>query len=273
MTEAECYFTINRAYWDERVPTHVRSAFYDVDGFKAGRITIDPWSLEAVGKVEGKSLLHLQCHFGMDTLSWARLGADATGVDFSPPAIVKARELSDEIGVPARFIEANIYDLPNELDGEFDVVFTSWGTIVWLPDIRGWAQVIGRFLKPGGRFVFVDAHPSMFMLDYRVEDQLVFGFDYFSDIDDPDIDDFAASYADPSSSHANTASAQWNHSLGSILTALAEAGLKIELVREEPVCAWQYHPLMTQGDDGYWRLPESYPKLPLLLAIRAIKAS
>lgn len=270
MNEHREYIETNRAYWDERVDTHMRSDFYDLASFKAGASSLDSVELEGVGDVEGKTLLHLQCHFGMDTLSWARRGAIATGADFSPEAIRSARALSEELGVPATFVEANLYDLPKLLEGQYDVVFTSHGTIVWLPDIRGWAQVVSHFLKPGGRFVFVDAHPAMFILDYEAEDELRVKYDYFQG-PDPVIDEWAGTYADPASVHQNTRQAEWNHTLGDVITALVEAGLRIEWVREYPFVAWQYLPQMRQGDDGWWRLPDEYPKLPFLVSIRATK--
>lgn len=269
MANRDDYFALNRAYWDERVATHVGSKFYDLESFKRGQSTIDEQTRAFVGPVAGKTLLHLQCHFGMDTLSWARLGAVATGVDFSEAAIKQARSLSDELAIPARFIEANVYELSDQLDEQFDLVFTSWGTVVWLPDLAGWAQVIAEHLKPGGTFVYIDSHPTMFLLDYRVEDELKIGFDYFNE--EPELEDYEASYADPASKHENTRSAQWLHSLGSIINALSEAGLRIERVEEEPVASWKYHALMEQGDEGHWRLPEAYPQIPLKLAIRATK--
>ena len=134
--------------------------FYDLEGFKAGGVRLRPYEIELVGDVTGRSLLHLQCHFGIDTLSWARLGARVTGADFSPAAVELARSLADELGFPeARFVESNLYDLPDVLDGTFDVVYTSRGVLGWLPDIRGWARVVAHFLAPGGRFFITEVHP------------------------------------------------------------------------------------------------------------------
>ena len=133
---------------------------YNVEGFKAGRITLNDIEIEEIGAVEGKSLLHLQCHFGMDTMSWARLGAEATGVDLSDASIDLANELNAELGLGTRFIRSNVYDLPDVLDGEFDIVYTSLGALCWLPDLTRWGQVIARFLKPGGTFYVRDEHPA-----------------------------------------------------------------------------------------------------------------
>ena len=149
----------NRRSWDARTPTHFGSRFYGVDGFKAGASSLNSLEIEGVGDVDGKSLLHLQCHFGMDTMSWARLGAVATGVDFSEEAISRARSLSGELGIDAKFVVSNVYDLPEVLDGRFDVVFTSYGVLTWLPDLERWANVIAHFLEQGGVFYILDAHP------------------------------------------------------------------------------------------------------------------
>ena len=151
---------VNRRNWNERTPVHVASDFYDVEGFKAGRITLSDLEREGVGDARGRSLLHLQCHFGLDTLSWARLGARVTGVDLSDDAIATARRLNAELGLDARFIRANVFDLPEVLDEEFDVVYTAMGVLVWLPDLTAWARVVARHLKPGGLFYLLETHPS-----------------------------------------------------------------------------------------------------------------
>ena len=153
------YMEANRRSWDARTPTHFGSRFYDVDGFRAGASSLNSIEVEEVGDVDGKSLLHLQCHFGMDTMSWARLGARTTGVDFSEEAISRARSLSEELDIDAKFVVSNVYDLPDVLDGRFDVVFTSYGVLTWLPDLDRWAEVVAHFLEPGGFFYIVDGHP------------------------------------------------------------------------------------------------------------------
>src|SRR5579864_4514537 len=157
------YCEANRQMWNAWTPYHVESGFYDVEGFKRGqrrdRAGNDALEIEAVGDVVGKSLLHLQCHFGLDTLSWARRGATVTGVDFSEEAIRAARALAADVGVPAAFIQSDIYELPGRLRGEFDIVFTSHGVLGWLPDLDRWAGVVAHFLRPGGRFCLIEGHP------------------------------------------------------------------------------------------------------------------
>src|SRR5205823_6481205 len=158
-TAMDEYIEANRKHWDELVSIHVKSAFYTVDSVRQGRTSLHPLEIEELGDVRGKRLLHLQCHFGLDTLSWARLGAAVTGADFSDEAIRTARELASELQIPATFVLSNLYDLPGALDGQFDVVYTSHGVLGWLPDIAGWARVAAHFVKPGGFFYVAEIHP------------------------------------------------------------------------------------------------------------------
>jgi SAM-dependent methyltransferase len=244
------YMNANRAHWDELARIHPQTAAYDVSSFKAGRSTLDALELEGVGKVDGKTLLHLQCHFGLDTISWARLGALATGADFSAQAITVARALAAELAVEARFVEANLYDLPEVLTEQFDVVFTSYGVLGWLPDIAGWARVVVHFVKPGGRFVIVEGHPFADVLDDRDTATLSMRYAYFQ-TDEPLTFDEDGSYADPTAQLSHRRTHEWNHPLGDIITALIDAGLTIEWVREYPFCSWQRVPLMVQDRDGW----------------------
>ena len=263
------HMDVNRNHWDELVPHHHKSAFYDVDAFKAGKNTIDEISLQHLGDLSGKTLLHLQCHFGMDTISLARMGATATGIDFSEPAIELARSLASELDVDVRFIHTNLYDLPDHLDEQFDIVFTSFGTITWLPDIQGWAQIVSRYLKPGGLFFILDGHPLAWILNQEVEAGYEVEFSYFSE---GQIFTFSeeGSYAS-SASTQNQTTHEWHHQFGSIINALITSGLTIQHIGEYPLCAWQMLPFLKRDDDGWWRLPEEYPQLPLLFSIQATK--
>jgi ubiquinone/menaquinone biosynthesis C-methylase UbiE len=261
---------VNQAHWNELVPIHVKSAFYDVDGFKAGRSTLDELERDGVGEVAGRSLLHLQCHFGMDTLSWARLGAQSTGVDFSGPAIELARELNEELGLDTRFIQANIYDLPSILDERFDIVVTSYGVLFWLPDITAWAGVVSRCLKPGGRFCIVEGHPFIWTLDQEGPSPLDIRYDYFHRAE-PNSWEEDGSYADPAATVVHKKTYEWNHPISDVVGALIAAGLRIESLDEYEVGAWQAVPLMVQGEDGWWRLPPEYPRLPFTYRIVATK--
>ena len=260
----------NRAHWDEAAGIHPTTEFYDVPGFKRDKRPLDDLVLSQIGDVAGQSVLHLQCHFGMDTIRFAWLGATATGMDFSPVAIQTARELADEVAADVRFIESNIYDLPDVLDEQFDLVFTSYGIISWLPDIRGWAQVVARYVKPGGRFVIIEAHPSYWPFDDEHEDSLVIKYPYFTQTE-PLTSEYEGTYAAEGASVTNKRTHSWNHPLGEIITALIDNGLTIDHVGEYDYCAWRALPFMVKRDADFWHLPPEYPSLPFMFSLRATK--
>lgn len=192
-------YAANEALWNAWTKVHEASEFYDLASFRAGGVRIRPYEIELVGDVTGRSLLHLQCHFGIDTLSWARLGASVTGVDFSADAIALAVSLATDLGFPeARFVRSNLYDLPNVLAGEFDVVYTSRGVLGWLPDIRGWAAVVARFLAPGGTFFISEIHPAAqaFENEGVTPGELRLAYPYWEHAE-PLRFDVVGSYADP----------------------------------------------------------------------------
>jgi SAM-dependent methyltransferase len=270
MSDERTFMEANRAHWDEAAGIHPTTEFYDVPGFKRDKRPFDPLVLSQIGDVAGQSVLHLQCHFGMDTIRFAWLGATATGVDISPVAIETARELAAEVGADVRFIESNIYDLPEVLDEQYDLVFKSYGTICWLPDIRAWAQVVARYVKPGGRFIIIDAHPSAFPLDDENASGLAIRYPYFRQ-DKPLTFEFDGTYADESAKMTNTRTFEWNHPLGEIITALIDAGLTIEHIGEYDYCAWKYVPFMEKIDADFWKLPPEYPSLPFMFSLRARK--
>lgn len=164
MTGAD-YVTVNKALWDERVPIHVASDFYDVTGFKGGGQTLRDFELAEVGDVTGLQLVHLQCHFGLDTLSWARRGAHVTGLDFSEKAIEAARTVADETELQARFVVADVYDAPAVLGETYDIVYTGLGALCWLPDINRWAETVTFLLRPGGFVYLAEFHPFADTLD------------------------------------------------------------------------------------------------------------
>lgn len=260
----------NRAMWDERVAIHVGSAFYDNEGFKAGRISLHKKEVEEVGDVRGKSLLHLQCHFGQDTMSWARLGAKATGLDFSPAAVEVANKMAGDLGLDARFVCANVYDAVNALDGErFDVVYTGGGALIWLDDMERWARVVAACLKPGGTLYLREFHPVAGVFDYESM-ELKPRFAYF--LDDPVFNDEPGTYTDREARTQHNASYEWVHTLGEVVTALCDAGLRIEFLHEAAETGYQALPMMVRGDDGMWRLPDELDgMLPLMYSLRASK--
>ena len=271
--DAEAYIAENRGLWDEWTAIHETSAFYDLDGFRLGGIRIQPYELEDIGPVVDQSLLHLQCHFGIDTLSWARLGARVTGADFSPAAIDLASRLALELGFPeARFIRSTIDDLPSVLDGQFDVVYTSNGVLGWLPDIRSWARVAAHFVKPGGRFYITEIHPlaNVFENEGVQPGELDLRYPYWEHRE-PLSFPVQGSYADPTAPMTATVEHGWDHGLGEIVTALIEAGLEIRALREYPFVNWRLD-FLSKAEDGTWRLPPTVGgELPLFFSILATK--
>src|SRR5690606_12920458 len=165
MNSEQNYIEINRQSWNNRTDTHLKSEFYDLDGFLKGKTSLNEIELNLLGDLKAKAILHLQCHFGQDTISLSRLGAEVTGVDLSDKAIESAKQIAMDVNSSAKFICCDIYDLPNHLDEKFDIVFTSYGTIGWLPDLHRWAKIVSQFLKPNGQFVFVEFHPVVWMFD------------------------------------------------------------------------------------------------------------
>ena len=264
---------LNRANWNERTRAHAGSGFYDVAGFKSGRITLNRFERATIGDVHGKSLLHLQCHFGLDTLSWARLGAKTTGLDISDDAIALARQLNDEVGLDATFVRSDIYEAPDVLDTEFDIVYTAMGILAWLPDLVAWAEVVARYLKPGGLFYLLDIHPASQVFDD--ETPLVSPRDlnvrhgYFPDPEGMRFPGGVPSYA--GEALIESPCHEWQHSIGEILTALLGAGLRIRSFAEHPVTLYEQFPGMVEGDDGLWRLPFDADMLPLVFELTATK--
>ncbi len=264
----------NRDLWNAWTKINFESAFYDVASFRSGErgIRLSDYEIVEVGPVEGKSLLHLQCHFGMDTLSWARLGATVTGADFSPEGVTAARALAAELEIPASFVIANLYDLPGELDGQFDVVYTSKGVLGWLPDIAGWARVAAHFVKPGGFFYVTEIHPvaQVFENEGVKPGELQLVYPYWSH-PEPLTFEVHGSYADTSAPTEGLVEHGWDHSLGEIVTALIDAGLRIDFLHEFDFVDWPVD-FLVQGDDGRWRLPPGTKgELPLFFSLKATK--
>lgn len=260
------WLELNKASWDERAPIHVRSNMYDVEGFKAGRNSLVHGELQALGDVTGKELVHLQCHFGLDTLSWARAGAKVTGLDFSAPAIEAAREIAAEIGVEAEFVTANVYDAVAVLGRQYDIVYSGIGAICWLPDIEAWARVVADLVKPGGEFYFVEFHP----LEWIWDEDFKPGYDYFTPKAGLTLTN-EGSYADETASTAHNDTVQWNHGLGDVVTALVNAGLTITELTEHDetmVKGWDF---LEERENGLWAMPADRTNLPFMYTLRAKK--
>ena len=268
------YIAANRELWNVWAELHSNlpagSEHYDRAKFLGGESALHTLEREELGDVAGKSLLHLQCHFGMDTLSWARLGAIVTGLDFSPKAIEEADKLRDEAGLAGNFVCSSVYDAPGVLQGQFDIVYTSYGVIGWLPDLTKWAQVIAHFLKPGGTFYMAEFHPFAYVFDNSgAAENLTFRYPYFHG-GEVIAEMSQGSYADRSA-NITLPEYGWDHSIGEIVTALASAGLRLRFLHEFPFSVTRWFPFMERRADGCWHLTKNEKMIPLLYSLKASK--
>jgi SAM-dependent methyltransferase len=271
----------NLELWNRWTRIHETSAFYDVEGFKAGASSLWPLERDELGPLihEGTTLLHLQCHFGLDTLSWARLGARVVGLDFSDEAVALARRLADEVGLAGRaeFVCADLYDADAHLgDRLFDVVFVSWGAIEWLPDLERWAGIVARHIEPGGTFYMAEMHPFATALDeVPGEPDVQVKYRLLPAPDQPYADPVEGSYADPAADTAGLVAYGWNHSFSEIIGALTGAGLRLEHLHEFPTSPAAFWDWMVRDDDRWWWLPDGKggrrKDLPFSFSLRASK--
>lgn len=241
------FYETNKSTWNDKVETHQKSDFYRLDDFKNGWNSLKSIELNALGDVSGKSLLHLQCHFGQDTLSWERLGAKVTGVDFSNKAIQLARDLTQELNMNAQFIESNVLELDQHLDEQFDIVFTSYGTICWLGDLEKWASLVNRFLKPGGTFLIADFHPIINMYDWNTAE---IDFPYFYDAE-PSSEYEEGTYANPDAAIGGM-EYFWFHPISKVTNLLLAEGLTLELFQEFPYSPYNCFPNMNKIKEDYY---------------------
>jgi len=262
----------NRRNWDERVAVHRadRTGFYAVERFRRGGDTLMPIEAGEIGDVCGKCLLHLQCHFGLDTLSLARRGAVATGLDFSAPAIETARALAAEAGLAARFVQSDVYEALAALPETFDLVFSSWGAICWLHDIRRWAAIVAQLLAPGGFAYLADHHPCAIVLDPE-GGRLYWRDPWRSPPDAPIGYDAPTTYTGDDTVFANARAYNWNHPLSDILCGLIDHGLRLEFLHEHETVPWRMFPMMIPVGDGLYKLPDGYPRIPLSFSLKASK--
>ncbi len=263
---------INRRNWDERATIHARDTTgdYMLDRFRAGEDALHAVEAAEIGDIAGLRALHLQCHIGRDTLCLVRRGAIATGLDFSGEALSVARTLAAETGLAATFVQGRVEDTPRLAPGPFDLVFSTWGTICWLPDITAWARAIAAVLAPGGAFYFADAHPGFQVME-AVEGRMVVTHDFDTPIDRPLAFTSETTYTGDPTIMTNQATREWIHSLSSILGALMAEGLTIEMFREHEVLPWQGLALLVPQDARMWRLPDGHPRFPLSFSLRARK--
>jgi SAM-dependent methyltransferase len=267
---------LNRANWDERVPIHLASStHYGMERLTRRPPAIDPIAADALGPVDGLEILHLQCHFGMDTLNLAKMGASVTGVDFSAPAIEAARRLAGEIGMAdrARFVLSDVYEAPAALprSASFDRVFVSWGTLCWLPDVRAWARVVAHFLRPGGWLGFADAHPFMYVYDSATKAADGMPGWYVPYLGrEPSRMDTPGTYADPAVWMTNTETVEFLHPVSDIVAGLEDAGLRVERFREHDSIVWKSFDILVEAERFGYRWPDR-PWLPLSMSLRAVK--
>lgn len=261
------YKKINAESWNNRVDTHLASDFYDLKGFLDGKSSLNPPELKILGDVKGKSILHLQCHFGQDSISLARMGAKVTGADISDKAIAKAKELNETCGTDAEFVVSDVFELPDNLEGSFDIVFTSYGTIGWLPDLDKWASVVNHFLKKGGRFVFAEFHPVVWMFDDDFNE--VF-YNYFTS--DAIIESKTGTYADPDA-NVEISTVSWNHGLAEIFTSLLKQGLKITHFEEYNYSPYNCFRGMIETEKGKFQIEKFGDKVPMMYTLKAEKSS
>jgi len=265
---------LNRANWDERVPLHlVAPRMYNQAKLRAGTASMGPITSAVLGPVAGQRILHLQCHFGMDSLMLAQLGAEVVGVDFSAPAIDAARGLATELGLAdrARFVVSDVYDTPEALPepASFDRVFVSWGALCWLPDMRGWARVIAHFLRPGGWLALAEAHPTAYVFDDETASGDGMPGWYAPYLGrEAHIEDDHRDYATPGARLSNSQTRQWLHPISDVIMGLIEAGLVLDTLTEHDSVAWQMFECLVPNDTGGFRWPDK-PWLPLAYSLRA----
>lgn len=255
------YLSANRDHWNKRTGAHIVSDFYDVPSFLQGRSSLNEIELSLLGDVKGKTILHLQCHFGQDSISLARMGATVTGVDFSHEAISQANLFSEQCGEHCRFIECDLYSLPQFLDEQFDIVYTSYGTIGWLPDIHQWAAVVERFIKPGGSFVFAEFHPVIWMFDNDIS-KIVYS--YFKQ--EAIIEEETGTYADRDAPIQST-SITWNHGLSEVISSLLQTGLQLQVFNEYNYSPYNCFQNMTEISPGKFMLKGFEEKFPLVYSL------
>ncbi|MDZ4738140.1 MAG: class I SAM-dependent methyltransferase [Rhodospirillaceae bacterium] len=264
---------VNMTYWDQLTALHAEGDAYRVQQFLGGACILDPLVRSEIGDIAGKSLIHLQCHFGLDTLSLARLGATVTGVDYSPKGIETARRLSVESGVPGTFVESRIEEAPARIAQKFDMAYVTWGALNWLPDLTAWARTVAHVLKPGGFLYLAEFHPLAQAIDIDET-----GANGMLAIRYPMVGkaearrwETATDYADEATPLQHNATWEWNHGLGEVIGALIGAGLRLAYYKEHPYLAWRSFPAMIERDEFFFGLPDNLPTIPLAYSLKAVK--
>ena len=257
------YLDVNKDCWNQRLESHLSSDFYDVNGFKSGKSSLNPLEMELLGNVSGKSILHLQCHFGLDSLSLARLGAKVTGVDFSEASILQARKLAKELTLDADFICSDVYQLPEVLNEQFDIVYTSYGVLGWLPSMPQWAEVAAKFLKPNGKLVVIEFHPIIWMFDSKFT-KLVYPYSSKT----PIYEEEEGTYAEVKAP-IKTQSISWNHGVGTVIAALLKQGLHLKSFEEFDYSNYNCFPNCIEITPGKYKIQGFEDLFPLMYALTA----
>jgi 2-polyprenyl-3-methyl-5-hydroxy-6-metoxy-1,4-benzoquinol methylase len=255
------YLTINKTLWDQRTQEHLHSNFYDMPGFLAGENKLNAIELDLLGDVRGKTIIHLQCHFGIDTLCLARMGAKVIGVDLSSAAITQAKLLAAKANIDATFVEGNVLDAPDLIAQKADLIFASYGVIGWHPDAQKWADVAAKLLKPGGQIVFAEFHPAVWMFD---DDFEKITYPYFNGA--PIVEDLEGTYTDFDAPIKNS-SITWNHGLAEVMQAFINAGFAIADFREFDYSPYPCFKTAVEVEKGKWQIKGLEGKLPLVYAI------
>jgi len=265
MTGYKEFFEVNRSTWNNKVKVHANSDMYNLKAFKSGKSSLMPYELEVLNNVQGKSLLHLQCHFGQDTLSWSRLGAKCVGVDISDEGIKLAKTLNTELNLDAEFVCCNVLDTSKYINETFDIVFTSYGTIGWLPNLKPWGRMIAERLNKGGTFFIAEFHPIVWMFDYTKDNpEIRYGYHQNEAI----YEEYEGTYADTESKMVSKEYG-WNHGLGKVITALTEAGLTIDFLKEHDESPYNVLPNLIRTASGMYKSKTNL--YPLIFTLKATK--
>lgn len=259
------YIEINKQSWNSRLEAHLNSDFYNMPRFMKGQSSLNKIELDLLGNVKGKKILHLQCHFGQDTISLSRMGAETTGVDLSDKAIEKGQALAQELGTNTKFVCCNIYDLEKHLDEQFDIVYTSYGTISWLPNLDKWATVIAKYLKPEGEFIFAEFHPLVWTWDDDFKE-----IKYYYHNVEPIAEEETGTYADKNAD-IKQAFVCWNHGIGEVVNSLIKSGLTIADLQEYDYSPYPFVNDTVKIEEKKYQIKKFGDKLPLVFSIKAIK--
>lgn len=259
------YIKINKQTWNNKVPVHLESDFYNQKAFLEGKNSLPDIDIELLGNIKGKSVLHLQCHFGQDSLSMARMGAKVTGIDLSDKAIEVAQKLNNDLNLDAKFICCDVYDTLEKVNQQFDIVYTSYGTIGWLPDLDKWANVISKSLKPGGKFIFVEFHPVLWMFD---DDFKEIKYHYHNE--KTIIETYTGTYANKEA-EIQTDYVGWNHSLSEVISNLLKHGLEIQHFNEYDYSPYNCFNQTEEFEKGKFRIKHLENKIPMLYSLTALK--